>query len=205
MGREKRRKSLSLAFLLPITSRAPLERERRLGTSQIQNSLELWIPCCGFRTSGTGLRISWQWNLDYRFQSLVGFRIPQAKISRIPETGLPSILLTRRKIGLSVNLQSWTKVLGTVLQYSYFSVISRFPLKTVHPFRIFLQFSLPPPYTKLKLGKNSGYTRPTLFVGWGEGLDLCELENAPETQKYPKTFVHDCSSNNTNVKTNSDL
>ena len=39
---------------------------------------------------------------------------------------------------------SWTKVLGTVLQYSYFSVISRFPLKTVHPFRNFLAV-LPPP------------------------------------------------------------
>ena len=61
-------------------------------------------------------------------------------------------------------------------------------------FEIFLQFSLPLPYTKLKLGKNSGYTRPTLFVGWGEGLDLCEFENAPETQKCPKTFVHDCRS-----------
>ena len=85
-------------------------------------------------------------------------------------------------------LQSWTKVLGTVLQYSYFSVISRFPLKTVHPFRIFLQFSLPPPYTKLKLGKNSGYMRPTLFVGWswGEQLDLCELENASEMQSVPR-------------------
>ena len=59
----------------------------------------------------------------------------------------------------------------------YFSVISRFHFKTVL-FEIFLQFSLPPPYTKLKLEKNSGYTRPTLFVGWGKGLDLCELENA---------------------------
>ena len=65
-------------------------------------------------------------------------------------------------------------------------------LKQCILFEIFLQFSLPPPYTKLKLGKNSGYTRPTLFVGWGEGLDLCELENAPETQKCPKTFVLDC-------------
>ena len=39
------------------------------------------------------------------------------------------------------------KVLGTVLQYSYFSVISRFPLKTVHPFRKFLPVLpvLPPP------------------------------------------------------------
>ena len=55
-------------------------------------------------------------------------------------------------------------------------------LKQCIIFEIFLQFSLPPPYTKLKLGKNSGYTRPTLFVGWVEGLDLCELENAPETQ-----------------------
>ena len=40
--------------------------------------------------------------------------------------------------------------------------------------------------------KKTGYTRPTLFVGWGEGLDLCELENAPEMQKCPKAFVHDC-------------
>ena len=58
--------------------------------------------------------------------------------------------------------------------FCHFSVPS---LKTVL-FEIFLQFSLPPPYTKLKLEKNSGYTRPTLFVGWGKGLDLCELENA---------------------------
>ena len=73
-----------------------------------------------------------------------------------------------------------------------FSVISRFPLKTVQRFRNFLAVLPPPPYRKLKVGKNSGYTRPTLFVGWGEGLDLCELENAPEMQKCPKTFVHDC-------------
>ena len=66
---------------------------------------------------------------------------------------------------LDLVLQSWTKVLGTVLQYSDFSVISLFPLKTVHPFRNFLAVLPPPPYTKLKLGKNSGYTRPTLFVG----------------------------------------
>ena len=48
------------------------------------------------------------------------------------------------------------------------------------------------PYWIKWVKKNSGYTRPTLFVGWGEGLDLCELENAPETQKCRKTFVHDC-------------
>ena len=68
--------------------------------------------------------------------------------------------------GILRYLQSWTKVLGTVLQYSYFSVISRSPLKAVHPFRNFLAV-LPPPPTlyKVETRKKSAYTRPTLFVG----------------------------------------
>ena len=74
-------------------------------------------------------------------------------------------------------------------------------LKRCILFENFSQFSLPPPYKKLKLEKNSGYTRPTLFVGWGEGLDTCELENAPEMQKFPKTFVHDCTVHTYSVKT----
>ena len=190
MGREKRRKSLSLAFLLPITPRAPLERdrERRLGTSEIQNSLELWIPCCGFRTSGTGLRISWQWNLDYRFQSLVAFRIPQAKISRIPETGLPSILLTRRKIGLSVNLQSWTKVLGTVLQYSYFSVISRFPLKTVHPFRNFLAVLPPPTLYKVETRKKFWIHASNIVCGVRGGVGPVWIGKRPRNSNVSQDF-----------------
>ena len=50
-------------------------------------------------------------------------------------------------------------------------------------FEIFLQFSLPHPIQR----KNSGYTRPTLFVGWGEGtLGLCELENAQKCKSVPK-------------------
>ena len=90
-------------------------------------------------------------------------------------------------------LQSWTKVLWTVLQYSYFVSFFDSLLKQCILLEILLQLSLPLPHTKLKLGKKSGYTRPPLFVGWGKGLDLCELENAPETQKWPKTLVHDCS------------
>ena len=41
---------------------------------------------------------------------------------------------------------SWTKVLGTVLQYSYFSVISPIGslLKQCILYEILLQFSLPP-------------------------------------------------------------
>ena len=53
-------------------------------------------------------------------------------------------------------------------------------------FKIFLQFSLPPPYTMLKFGKNSGYTRPTLFVGRGEGLGMSELENAQKCKSVPR-------------------
>ena len=64
----------------------------------------------------------------------------------------------------------------------------------MHLFQILLQFSLsPPPPTlyKVETKKKFGDTRPALFVGREEGLDLCELENAPEEQKFPKTFVHD--------------
>ena len=56
------------------------------------------IPLCGFRNSGTGFRILCQWNLDSGFESLVGFRspwvvfrIPQAKISWIPEFRVPNM------------------------------------------------------------------------------------------------------------------
>ena len=61
-------------------------------------------------------------------------------------------------------------------------------LKQCSVFEIFLQFSLPHPIQSWNSEKHSGYTRPALFVGWGEGLDLCELENAPEMQKCPKTL-----------------
>ena len=50
----------------------------------------------------------------------------------------------------------------------------------------FLAVVPPPPYTILKLGKNSGYTHPTLFMGLGEGSGLCELENARECKSVPR-------------------
>ena len=52
----------------------------------------------------------------------------------------------------------------TVLQYSYFSVISRFPLKTVHPFRNFLAVFLSPILYKVE-------TLDTRVQNslWGEG------------------------------------
>ena len=88
--------------------------------------------------------------------------------------------------GSNNNLQSRTKVLGTVLQYAYFSVFSRFSLKTVHHFRNFLALLPPPPYTKLKLEKNSGYTRPTLFVGKGRGWTCVNWKTPQKRKSVPR-------------------
>ena len=54
---------------------------------------------------------------------------------------------------------SWAKVLGTVLQYSYFCVISLIGslLKQCILFEIFLQFSLPPTCHMHALINFSGY------------------------------------------------
>ena len=50
-------------------------------------------------------------------------------------------------------LQSWTKVLGTVLQHAYVSVISRLPLKTVHHFRNLLALLPSPTLYKVETRK----------------------------------------------------
>ena len=81
-------------------------------------------------------------------------------------------------------LQSWTKVRGTVLQYFFFLSFLGSLLKQCILFDIFLQFSLPAPYPKLKLGKK--------FCIHASNI-VCGVRNIPETQKCPKTFVHDCS------------
>ena len=62
----------------PVIPDSTDKNSRILKFKRIQDSLECWIPRCGFRIPGTGLRIPCQWNLDSGFQSLVGFRIPWA-------------------------------------------------------------------------------------------------------------------------------
>ena len=69
-----------------------------------------------------------------------------------------------------IDLQSWTNVLGTVLQYSYFSVISQFPLKTAHHFRNFLAV-LPPLDTRVQ------------HCLWGEGGWTCVNWKTPQRRK----------------------
>ena len=62
------------------------------------------------------------------------------------------------------------KVLGTVLQYSFFSVISRFPLKTVHPFRKFLPVLPPPTLYKVETRKKIYASNIVCSVRGGVGL-----------------------------------
>ena len=83
--------------------------------------------------------------------------------------------------------QSWTNVLGTILQYSYFSVISRFPFKTVHPFRNILAVLPSPTLFKVETRKKFWIQRSNIVCVVRGGFDRCELENAPETNKQKKT------------------
>ena len=94
------------------------------------------------------------------------------------------------------NLQLWTNVLGTVIQYSHFSVVSWFPYKTVHHLRNFLAVLFPTPANLYKVEIRETILDTCaqhLFVGWGQRMGLCsELRNTPEMQKCPKSFAHDC-------------
>ena len=81
------------------------------------------------------------------------------------------------------HLQSRTKVLGTVLQYSYFSVISRFPHKTVQPFRNFLTVLPPPTLYKVETRTKFWIHACNIVCGVGGGVG-----------PLSKTFVHDCGS-----------
>ena len=61
--------------------------------------------------------------------------------------------------------KAYEKYLGQYCNIYIFLSFLGTLLKPCIIFEMFLQFSLPPPYKKLRLGKNSGYTRPTFFFG----------------------------------------
>ena len=69
--------------------------------------------------------------------------------------------------------QCWTKVLGTVLQYSYFSVISRFLLKTVQHFRNFVAVLPSPTRYKVETRKKILDTRVQHVIFCRRTLHLC--------------------------------
>ena len=73
--------------------------------------------------------------------------------------GDPAVLLFPSRTCPDSLLQFWTKVLGIVLQYSYFSVISRFPITKGERFRNFLAVLPPPTRYKVETWKKILDTR----------------------------------------------
>ena len=83
-------------------------------------------------------------------------------------------------------LQSWTKVLGTVMEYSYFSVIPWFPNKTVHPLRNVLAVLPTPPYTNFKLGKLLNTCVQHCLWGEGSGWTCVNQKTPQKCESVPR-------------------
>ena len=86
---------------------------------------------------------------------------------------------------------SRAKVLGTVTQYSLFSVISGCLYNTVHPFRNFLA-GLPPPnlYNFETRKKQFWIHASNVVYGVGQGVRHMLIE---KKRHKCKDFCHDCS------------
>ena len=84
--------------------------------------------------------------------------------------------------------QSWKKVRGTVLQYSYFSVISRFPLKTVQRFRNFLVVLPPPTLYKVETRKKFWIDASNIVCGVRGGVGPVWIGKRPRNAKVSQDF-----------------
>ena len=82
--------------------------------------------------------------------------------------------------------QSWTKVLGTVLQY--FSVIPRFPLKTVQRFRNFLAVLPPPTLYKVETRKKFWIHASNIVCGVRGGVGPVWIGKRPRNAKVSQDF-----------------
>ena len=78
----------------------------------------------------------------------------------------------------------------TVLQYSYFSLISRFPLKTVHPFRHFLQFFLSLPIQSWNSEIILDTRVQNCLLGEGRGWTCVNWKTPQKCKSVPRLFVH---------------
>ena len=70
--------------------------------------------------------------------------------------------------------------------FCYFSVL--FLLKQCSVFEILLQFSLPPPYTKLKLGKKFWIHASNIVCGVREGVGPVWIGKCPRNAKVSQDF-----------------
>ena len=81
-----------------------------------------------------------------------------------------------------------------MLHYSYFSSISRFPHKIVHPFQFFF-CSLPSPYPTQSWNSEKKFWihASSIDCGVRGGVGPVWIGKRPRNAKCPKTIVHDCS------------
>ena len=82
-------------------------------------------------------------------------------------------------------LQCWTKVLVTVLQYSFLGSL----LKRCTLFENFLQFSLPPPYTKLKFKKIRDTRVQHCLCGEGRGWACVNWKTPQKCKSVPRPCI----------------
>ena len=108
-----------------------------------------------------------------------------SKRQSLSTTVLFRTTFTRR---IMFNLQSWTKVLGTVLQYLYFSVVSRFPLKTVHPFRNSLAVLPPTTLYKVETRKKFWIHAFNIVCGVRGGVGPVCIGKRPRNAKVSQDF-----------------
>ena len=105
----------------------------------------------------------------------------------------PTLGLWGKVSGYSVhvchmNLQFWTKVLGTVPQYSYYSVISGLPLKTMHPFQDFLAVLPPTTLYKVETRKKFWINACNIVCGVRGGVGPVWIGKRPRKAKVSQDF-----------------
>ena len=107
------------------------------------------------------------------------------------DTGLPHGALPGRVSAMACDKKTYNPgqtSLGQYCNIHIFSVISWFPLKTVHPFQNFLAVLPPPNLYKVETRKKLWIHASKIVLGWGEGLGLCELKKGPGNAKVSLDF-----------------
>ena len=129
---------------------------------------------------------TWFLITSYRWSNLALFCKIKPKTSKAQEVSSKDS--KERTAGTTPILQSWTKILGTVLQYSYFCVISQFPLKTVHPFRNFLAVLPPPTLYKVETWKKFRTHASNIVCGVRGGVRHSSIGKRPRNAKVFQDF-----------------
>ena len=74
------------------------------------------------------------------------------------------------------------------MQYSYFSVISRFPLQTVHPFQKILAVLPPPVLYKVETANKFWIHASNIVCGVRGGVGAVRIEKRPSNAKVSQDF-----------------